>query len=55
LEYITNILKNWYINTVIPIINDKLIEDCKIYHMPNNYVIDKNTLYATIEFNKAIN
>ena len=45
---------NWYINTVIPIINDKLIEDCKIYHMPNNYVINKNTLYATIEFDKAL-
>jgi hypothetical protein len=23
---------NWYINTVIPICNDKLIDDCKIYH-----------------------
>ena len=42
------------INTVIIIINNKLIEDCKIYHMPNNYVIDKNTLYDTIEFDKAL-
>ena len=45
---------HWYKNTLIPIINNKLIEDCKIYHMPNNYVLDKNTCFATIKFNEAI-
>jgi hypothetical protein len=45
---------HWYEKTLIPIINNKLIEDCKIYHMPNNYVIDKNTIFATIKFDEAI-
>jgi hypothetical protein len=45
----------WYKNTLIPIINNKLIEDCKIYHLPNNYVIMKNNLFATIKFDDAIN
>jgi hypothetical protein len=45
---------NWYKNTLIPVINNKLIEDCKIYHMPNNYVINKNNQFATIKFNEAI-
>ena len=44
----------WYKNTLIPIINNKLIDDCKIYHIPNNYVNDKNTMFATIQFDKAI-
>ena len=39
---------------IIPIINNKLIEDCKIYHMPNNYVADKSSLWATIKFDEAI-
>ena len=45
----------WYKNTLIPIINNKLIEECKIYHMPNNYVLDKNTRFATIKFDEACN
>jgi len=45
---------NWYKNTLIPINNNKLIEDCKIYHMPNNYVVMKDSLFATIRFDKAI-
>jgi len=45
---------NWYKNTLIPIINNKLIEDCKIYHMQNNYVVDKNTPFATIKFDEAM-
>jgi len=44
----------WYKNTLIPIINNRLVDDCKIYHMPNNYVNDKNSLFATIKFNEAI-
>jgi hypothetical protein len=45
---------NWYKNTLIPIVNNKLIEDCKIYHMPNNYIMDKRQGFATIKFNDAI-
>jgi len=45
---------DWYKNTLIPIVNNKLIEDCKIYHMPNNYVMDKTNSFGTLEFNEAI-
>jgi len=45
---------NWYKSTLIPIHNNKLIESCKIYHMPNNYVTN-NSKFATILFNNAIN
>jgi len=45
---------DWYKNTLIPIIDNKLIEDCKIYHMPNNYVVNKNSPFATIKFDEAI-
>ena len=45
---------DYYKNTLIPIVNNKLHEDCKIYHMPNNYVLNKNTLFATIKFNEAL-
>jgi hypothetical protein len=45
---------NWYKNTLIPIVNNTLIEDCKIYHMPNTYIMDKREGFATIKFNDAI-
>ena len=45
---------DWYINTLIPITGEKLIEDCKIYHMGNNYVNDPSNLYATIKFSEAL-
>lgn len=45
----------WYKNTLIPVMNRKLIEDCRIYHMPNNYVLDKTSEYGTIKFEEAIN
>lgn len=45
---------NWYKCTLIPMKDSKLNEDCKIYHMPNNYVSDKSTPFATIKFNEAI-
>lgn len=49
-----NPLIPWYKTTLIPLENNKLIEDCKIYHMPNNYVSDKQSGFATIQFNDAI-
>jgi hypothetical protein len=45
---------NWYRGTIIPIIGDKLIESCKIYHLKNNYVVNNETLFSTIKFNDAI-
>jgi hypothetical protein len=45
---------NWYKSTLIPMIDNKLIENCKIYHMPNNYVCDKSSPFATIKFDEAI-
>jgi hypothetical protein len=45
---------NWYKSTLIPIIDNKLIESCKIYHMPNNYVLNKNIAFGTIKFDEAI-
>jgi hypothetical protein len=45
---------NWYKNTVIPMIDNKLTEDCRIYHMPNNYANDDRVPYATIQFNESI-
>ena len=44
----------WYKNTLIPIIDNKLIDGCRIYHMPNNYVVNKRTRFATIRFNEKI-
>jgi len=46
---------NRYKNTLIPIINNKLIEDCKIYHMSNNYVLDNTNDFATIKFDEVLN
>jgi len=45
---------NYYKGTVIPIINNKLDLDCRIYHMPNNYVTDNSNGFATIKFEEAI-
>lgn len=44
----------YYKNTLIPFINNKLIDDCKIYHLPNNYVMNKDTAFATIKFDEAV-
>ena len=34
--------------------DNKLIEECKIYHMPNNYALNPKTPFAKIKFNEAI-
>jgi hypothetical protein len=44
----------WYKDTLIPMVNNKLDDACKIYHMPNNYVTDNTNLFATIKFINAI-
>jgi hypothetical protein len=40
----------WYKNTVIPLIDNKLDGDCKIYHMPNNYL----GTWANVQFNDIV-
>lgn len=44
----------YYLNTLIPIVDNKLIEDCKIYHMTNKFVLDKTTPFGTIKFDEAL-
>lgn len=44
----------WYKNTLIPVVDNKLINDCRIYHLPNNYVGDNHASFATIKFVEAI-
>jgi hypothetical protein len=48
------VLTKWYKSTVIPIEQNRLIDDCKIYHMPNNYALDPSSPYGKLEFTKAI-
>ena len=43
----------WYKNTLIPIIDNKLVDECKIYHMANNYVNDKSNNWGTVKFSEA--
>ena len=40
----------WYKATVIPVVNNQLIQDCKVYHLPNNYVNDPNSPFAKVLF-----
>lgn len=44
----------WYKGTLIPLVGDKLSEECKIYHLPNNYVNNVNTPFCTIRFEDAV-
>ena len=43
----------WYKGTLIPLINNKLNSNCKIYHLPNNYVTNIKNNFATIKFDNA--
>ena len=43
----------WYKSTIIPILDKKLINDCRIYHLPNNYVNIKS-VFASIPFENSI-
>jgi hypothetical protein len=45
----------WYKYTVFPLVSPKqIVASCKIYHLPNNYVSNPRTLYATILFDDCI-
>jgi hypothetical protein len=43
----------WYKDTLIPVKNGNLIDDCKIYHMPNNYIKSTQS-FAKIPFQNCI-
>ena len=46
----------WYKTTIIPVVNNRLIDDCKIYHMPNNNVNKQHTIiFNHPEVPKSIN
>jgi len=38
-----------YKHTVIPLINNSIIDDCKVYHLPNNYIGHRKFCKYTIE------
>ena len=38
----------WYNNTIIPLINNKVVQACKIYHLSNNYTNNKSILVSDI-------
>lgn len=43
----------WYKGTLIPLIDNKLNINCKIYHLPNNYVENSKSKFATIKFDDS--
>jgi hypothetical protein len=45
----------WYRYTLFPLVAHKRIDpECKIYHIPNNYVNNPMSLYATVLFDDCI-
>lgn len=44
----------WYKGTAIPVMNNKLHENCKIYHMPNNYVFNNKVKCGKMKFDECI-
>jgi hypothetical protein len=45
---------HWYKGTLIPITNNQLVSECRVYHMPNNYVFTNPWGYATVKFNESV-
>lgn len=44
----------WYKCTIVPVIDGRVHTDCKVYHIPNNYVVDKNNYFASMHLEKAV-
>ena len=44
----------WYMHTIIPMISNTIHPDCRVYHMPNNYVTNPNTTHGSIRFDEII-
>ena len=41
---------NWFKATVIPLIHNSLHDDCKIYHLPNNYARNEKETFGKVKF-----
>jgi hypothetical protein len=55
LHFIRDPENKWYNNTVIPLTQDmKLVDTCKVYHLPNNYVNEPYCFFATVRFDEII-
>lgn len=50
---LNGLLTKYYSKTLIPLKYLKLDPDCRVYHLPNNYV-GQNAMFATIPFDNAI-
>lgn len=44
----------WYKYTVLPVKNNKVDNDCRVYHLSNYYANEYDTKMGTIEFDKII-
>jgi hypothetical protein len=44
---------DWYKGTVIPIKNNQLVNECKVYHLPNNYV-HREGHWICLKFNDVV-
>ena len=42
----------WYKGTILPVKDNKLLDDCKIYHMTNNYVNRRDGIYNSVRLTK---
>lgn len=41
---------HWYNGTLVPFAEGSLLPECRIHHLPSNYVKDTRSLFATIPF-----
>lgn len=44
----------WYKSSIVPILNGKIHMDSRVYHIPNNYVSDPQSYFASMRLEKAI-
>jgi len=55
LHFMHDTENKWYNHTVIPLTEDlKLVNACKVYHLPNNYVNDPHCYFGTIRFDEIL-
>jgi len=43
----------WYKGTIIPMKDNQLVNECKVYHLPNNYVHREN-YWICLKFNEVV-
>ena len=44
----------WFKNTVLRVENGQIDPDCRVYHLPNNYVNETNTDMGTLKFSEIL-